>query len=115
MQPRFTLFLQLKHQHPEHFEQDYPNLAKSPFRLTLRQFHTNKDVLEWDERDFRVWVNDSFEEDKIEEKPDYQPFDPEMVEGIAVVVYDRRKGENGESRGEMFTSDDFTIPDRYLA
>jgi hypothetical protein len=114
-QPRFTLFLQLLHKHPQKFQEQYPNLSKSPFRLKLRQYETNENVLDWDERDFRLWANNSLEEGKIEKKPEYQPFDPDMLEGVAVIVYDREKGENGESRGELFTSDDFTIPDKYLA
>lgn len=113
--PRFTLFLQLLHKHPEEFQERFPNLSKSPFRLKLRQYETDENVLDWKEKDFEQWVENSFHEGEIEEKPDYQPYDPDMLEGVAVVVYDRKEGENGESRGEQYSSEDFEIPDQYLA
>lgn len=90
-------------------------MSKSPFRLRLRQCETDEDVLDWEDEDFEQWVESSFHEGEIEEKPDYQPYDPDMLEGIAVVVYDRDEGENGESRGEQYFSENFEIPDKYLA
>ena len=112
--PRFTIFLQLLHKHPQEYQERFPNLSQSPFRLKLRQYETDEDVLDWQDEDFECWIENSFHEDEIEEKPDYQPYDPDMLEGIAVVVYDREKGESGESRGEQFSSEDFEIPDKYL-
>lgn len=114
-QPRFTLFLQLLHKHPQEYQERFPNLSQSPFRLKLRQYETNEEVLEWEEGDFERWAENSLQEGEIEEKPDYQPYDPDMIEGVAVVVYDRDEGEDGESQGEQYSSEDLEIPDKYLA
>ena len=111
--PRFKIFIRLLHPFPEDKAEEYPNLAQSRVRLTLKQINTKRDIRDWSDSQYRTLIQNTLEKG-ILQNPDYFPLDPDMTDEMALdtTVWDREKGE---MTGVLFKDEDVDIPDRYLA
>jgi hypothetical protein len=110
--PRFKIFIRLLHPFPEDKAEEYPNLAQSRVRLTIRQVGTERDVRDWSDSQYRHLVENTLDKG-IKENPDYFPLDPELTGeiGFDITVWDRKQGE---MTGVLFKDEEMDIPDKYL-
>jgi hypothetical protein len=111
--PRFKIFIRLLHPFPEDKAKQYPNLAQSKVRLTVKQINTKKDIRDWGSSQHRQLIRNSLKQG-ILQNPDYFPLDSDMTDEMAfyITVWDRKKGE---MTGVLFKDEDLDIPDQYLA
>ena len=110
--PRFKVFIRLLHPFPEDKAEEFPNLAQSRVRLTIKQSNTEKDIRDWNEDQYSRLVENTLDKG-IHRNPDYFPLDTEKLDeiGFDITVWDRKKGE---MTGVLFKDEEMDIPDKYL-
>jgi hypothetical protein len=97
---------------PEEKAEKYPNLAKSPVRITVRAINITDNPLECTESEYDQMIRNILKKG-IRRNPDYFPLDPDLTDelGFDVIIWDRREKE---SSGVVYESYDIDIPDKYL-
>lgn len=111
--PRFKIFIRLLHPFPEDKARQYPNLAQSRVRLTIKQINTKRDIRDSNDQQYRQIIRNSLEKG-ILQNPDYFPLDPDMTDEMAfdITVWDRKRGE---MTGVLFKDEEMGIPEYYIA
>lgn len=110
--PRFKVFIRLLHPFPEDKAEEYPNLAQSRVRLTIKQSNTEKDIRDWNGDQYERLIRNTLDKE-VHRNPDYFPLDPDKVSemGFDITVWDRKQGK---MTGVLFKDEDLDIPDQYL-
>jgi hypothetical protein len=59
--PRFKIFIRPLHPFPENKADEYPNLAQSNVKSTIKQVGTERDVRDWSESQYRRLVENTLD------------------------------------------------------